>query len=41
METENYTFISAILFMAENGCKWRSLPREFGNWNSIYKRFER
>jgi transposase len=38
---DNLTFISAILYMAENGCKWRALPAEFGKWNSIYRRFER
>jgi transposase len=27
--------------MAENGCKWRALPREFGNWNTIYVRLNR
>jgi transposase len=27
--------------MAENGCKWRSLPKEFGNWNSIYMKANR
>ena len=41
VKIDNYTFISAILYMAENGCKWRALPGKFGNWNSVYKRFER
>jgi transposase len=37
----NLKFLNAILYMAENGCKWRSLPREFGNWNSIYMKANR
>ena len=37
----NYDFINAILYIAENGCKWRALPKEYGKWNSIYKRFNR
>jgi transposase len=41
VKIDNFTFISAILYMAENGCKWRALPDRFGNWNSVYKRFER
>ena len=41
VKIENFTFISAILYMAENGCKWRALPDKYGNWNSVYRRFER
>ena len=41
VKIDNFTFIAAILYMATNGCKWRTLPNEFGNWNSIYRRFER
>jgi transposase len=29
------------LYVAENGCKWRGLPKEYGNWNSIYKKANR
>ncbi len=39
--TENRDFINAILYMCENGCKWRALPKEFGKWQSIYKKFSR
>jgi len=38
---ENLHFLNAVLYIAENGCKWRSLPKEYGNWNSIYKRANR
>ena len=41
VKIDNYDFINAILYIAENGCKWRALPKEYGNWNSIYKRFNR
>ena len=33
--------INAILYIAENGCKWRALPEKYGKWNSIYQRFKR
>ena len=36
---DNITFINALLYICENGCKWRRLPKEFGNWHVIYKRF--
>lgn len=25
-------------YVIENGCKWRALPKEFGNWHTIYVR---
>ena len=37
----NLKFLNAILYVAENGCKWRGLPAEYGNWNSIYKKANR
>lgn len=33
--------VNAILFVAENGCKWRRLPKHYGNWHSIYTRMSR
>jgi len=38
---DNITFINALLYICENGCKWRKLPKEYGNWHVIYKRFNR
>lgn len=38
---ENLTFINAVLYIAENGCKWRALPEKFGNWHTIYTRLKR
>ena len=28
---DNLNVLNAILYVAENGCKWRRLPKEFGN----------
>lgn len=25
--------INAVLYVAENGCKWRALPPRLGNWH--------
>ena len=33
--------INAILYVAENGCKWRALPESYGKWYSVYKRVNR
>ncbi len=41
VKTDNRDFINAILYIAENGCKWRALPAEFGKWQTIYKKFSR
>ena len=35
-EISNYTFLCALLYMIENGCKWRALPEKFGKWHTIY-----
>ena len=37
----NLDVINAILYVAEHGCKWRGLPRRFGNWHTIYTRMNR
>ena len=37
----NLQLINALLYIAENGCKWRALPKEFGNWHTIYVRMNR
>ena len=31
----NLAVINAMLYVAEQGCKWRGLPRRFGNWHTI------
>ena len=38
---DNITLINAILYVAENGCKWRALPESYGKWYSVYKRVNR
>jgi|ERR1043165_966699 transposase len=37
----NLMVLRAILYVAENGCKWRALPEKFGNWHTIYTRMNR
>ena len=29
VKIDNRQFLNAILYVAENGCKWRSLPKEY------------
>ena len=41
VKISNLTLIHAVLYVAENGCKWRALPREFGNWHTVYARLRR
>ena len=41
ISVENLVFINALLYICENGCKWRGLPKEYGSWNAVYKRFRR
>ena len=37
----NLRVLNAILYVAEHGCKWRGLPKRFGNWHTIYTRMSR
>lgn len=37
----NLQVLNAILYVAEHGCKWRGLPKRFGNWHTVYMRMNR
>ena len=37
----NLQLLNALLYVAEQGCKWRGLPKRFGNWHTIYTRMNR
>jgi transposase len=39
--SDNFQVLNAILYVAENGCKWRALPSHFGKWITIYVRMLR
>ena len=41
VKISNLDALNAILHILEQGCKWRGLPKEFGNWHTIYMRFSR
>ena len=32
----NLQVLNAILYVTEQGCKWRGLPKRFGRWHTIY-----
>jgi transposase len=37
----NIHLVNAILYVTENGCKWRALPKYYGNWHTVYVRMNR
>ena len=38
---DNRLFLEAVLWIVRTGSPWRDLPQEFGNWNSVYRRYRR
>jgi transposase len=40
-ESRSRAFMEAIYWMMRTGAQWRELPEYYGQWNSIYKRFDR
>jgi transposase len=37
----NLQLVNGILYVTENGCKWRALPKSYGNWHTVYVRMNR
>ena len=38
---DNRLLINAVVWIAKTGAPWRDLPERFGNWNSVFQRFNR
>jgi transposase len=38
---DDRTFLEALHFFTVHNITWRALPAEYGNWNSVWKRFWR
>jgi transposase len=38
---DNRRFLNAVLYVARTGVPWRDLPARYGNWNSVWRRFDR
>ena len=41
VKMSNLEMINALLYVTENGCKWRALPKCYGNWHTVYMRMSR
>ena len=38
VRVSNRQVLNAMLYVAEQGCKWRAVPKRFGRWHTIYTR---
>lgn len=38
---DNRRFLNAVLWIARSGAPWRDLPERYGNWNTVFQRFNR
>jgi transposase len=38
---DNRRFFNGMMFVLRTGIPWRDLPAEYGNWNSVFRRFRR
>jgi transposase len=41
VKIDNRDMINALIYRCKNGCSWRDMPKDFGNWHVIYMRFSR
>ena len=40
-ETDPREIVNAILYLLNEGCKWRSLPHDFPHWSTVRTYFDR
>ena len=38
---DNRLFMEAVCWRVRTGVPWRDLPKAFGKWNTVFKRFRR
>lgn len=38
-EDATHRFVEGVFWLLRSGSQWRLLPKEYGSWNAVYRRF--
>ena len=41
VKISNYKFMCAMIYIIDNDCKWRALPKKYEKWHTVYMKFSR
>ncbi len=40
LEVDLHLVLNAVLYVLKEGCRWRSLPHDYPNWQTVYYHYQ-